>query len=127
MPYAVSLDDATRTVVLKGFGQGTTADTLQLIADVESTLQQHPGYHVLYDALQLEIESSPQDMMRVASALFGLPGVTWGRFAVAVPTKREQLARVFAALAHDNGVTADVFDNVPEARRWISNAKPPKS
>ncbi|HUP87964.1 MAG TPA: hypothetical protein VM100_01295 [Longimicrobiales bacterium] len=117
-PYTVTVDEGARTVLLKGAGNGTTDDTLELIAHVLQTLRAVPGYHVLYDAVELQIESSPQAMMKVAQALFG-SGIKYGRFAVVVPPQRDSLARIFTALANDNDVVADVFNNVSEARRWI--------
>lgn len=117
-PYTVSVDDDMRTVLLKGAGHGTTEDTLELIEHVLQTLRLRPGYNVLYDAVELHIESSPQAMMKVAQALFG-SGIKYGRFAVAVPPQRDALARIFTALANDNNVVADVFNSVSEARRWL--------
>ena len=118
-PYTLSLEEGARTIVLTGVGQGKTADTLQLIASARDLLRAHPGYHMLYDAIRLQIDSSPQDMIAVANALFADKDLRYGKFAVAVPSARESLARIFTALANDSGVTADVFTNLAEARRWL--------
>lgn len=118
-PYTLSVQDEVRTIELKGAGNGTTEDTLRLILAATDRLRELPGYNILYEATQLQISSSSQAMMQVADALFGDKQLKYGRFAVVVPPARESLARIFAALANDNGVVADVFGDVSEARRWL--------
>lgn len=120
MPYQVSIEQPIRTIVIIGTGSGTTADTLQLIEDVLDTLKQHPDYNLLYDSRQLDINSSPADMMRVAAALFGGAGIRIRRMAVVVPAVRIPLARVFTALANDHQVRANVFSDPSEAYRWLA-------
>jgi hypothetical protein len=119
LPYEVNVEAATRTIVIKGSGQGTTADTLQLIADTVAVFREHTGFNLLYNSSALQIASNPNDMMQVAQALFEQSGALIGRMAIVVPESREHLARMFAALAHPHGVTADVFTHESDARRWL--------
>ena len=118
MPYEVTIDAKARTIVITGHGRGSTAETLQLIADQQQTFREHAGFHLLYDSSAMEIDSSAIDMVKVAETLFQAP-VSFGRIAVVVPQSRELLARIFAALAHPHGVKADVFSHVTDARRWL--------
>ncbi len=119
LPYEVRIEKNTRTIVITGFGSGTTAETLQLIADQRDTFREHSGFNLIYDSCALKIDSSPADMMQVAALLFEQNGSYFGRIAVVVPESREELGRIFAALAHPHGVTTNVFTNVSDARRWL--------
>ena len=119
MPYDVRIEEASRTIVITGTGSGTTADTLALIAGEQQTFRDHPGFNLLYDSSAMTIESSPADMIAVANALFAPNGATFGRIAVVVPHSREALARIFAALAHPHGISANVFSDAVDARRWL--------
>ena len=119
MPYQVRIEENIRTIVITGFGSGTTADTLQLIADQRHTFREHAGFNLIYDSSALDIDSSSADMMQVASALFEQNGSYFGRIAVVVPESREALARMFAALAHPHGVNTNVFTNLADARKWL--------
>ncbi len=119
MPYEVNVETKTRTIVITGFGSGTTADTLALIASHASTFRDNSGFNLIYDSSALQIESNSADMMKVATALFEQNGSYFGRIAVVVPESREALARIFAALAHPHGVNTNVFTNVADARRWL--------
>ncbi len=119
MAYEVFIDYSSKTIIIRGTGQGTTDDTLRLIAGLRDTLRRHPAYNVLYDSRLLEIASSPADMMKVASALFH-QDTEFGYFAVVVPPSREMLGRVFAALANDCNVRVNVFEDLAEAWRWIA-------
>jgi hypothetical protein len=105
--------------VITGFGNGTTADTLQLISDQRDTFREHSGFNLIYDSSALHIDSSSADMMNVATALFEQNGSYFGRIAIVVPESREPLARMFAALAHPHGVNTNVFTNLPDARKWL--------
>lgn len=120
MPYDVTVDDAARIIVVRGYGEGTTADTLQLIGELADTLRRCAGYDFIYDSIQLRIQSSPADMVKVANGLFGEAGAVLRRFAIVVPPERVPLARIFAALADPFGVTADVFCDVASARDWLA-------
>ena len=119
MPYTVEIDQPTRTIVITGSGQGTTADTLELIRGLKDTIREHAGYHLLYDSRQLEIDSNPNDMMKVATALFEEGQAVLGRMALVVPEKRAGLARIFSALAHPHGVNVNVFTHLSDARDWL--------
>lgn len=119
MPYEVRVEHKTRTIVITGFGSGTTADTLELIASQHATFREHPGFNLIYDSSALQIDSSPTDMLRVATALFEENGSYFGRIALVVPESREALARMFAALAHPHSITTNVFTNLPDAHRWL--------
>lgn len=120
MPYDVSVDDATRTIHVRGYGSGTTADTLELIGGLKDTLRRCAGYDILYDGVALRIESSPADMVKVADALFGEAGAVLRRFAIVVPPARVPLGHIFAALADPYRVTANVFGDVEAARDWLA-------
>lgn len=119
MPYEVTVEHDARTIAVRGFGQGTTADTLDLIASMRETLEACPGYNFLYDSRDLEVVSSAQDMMKVAEALFGSNRLRFGRFAIVVPDSRIGLARIFTALAHPFGIHANVFGDARDAREWL--------
>jgi hypothetical protein len=119
LPYQVQIEEATRTIVITGSGEGITDDTLNLIAGLRDTFREHRGYNLLYDSSAMSIASSPNDMMRVATALFEESETAFGRIAVVVPEVREGLARIFAALAHPHGVSANVFTHAADARRWL--------
>ena len=119
MPYDVQIDHAKRIIVVTGSGAGTTADTLRLIDDLQETLRTCVGYNMLYDSTQLEIESSPADMMKVAEALFDRSRASFRKFAMVVPLQRVPLARIFSALAHPHGISANVFTSAAEARSWL--------
>lgn len=119
MAYAVSVDNSSKTIIVKGTGRGTTAQTIALIAELGDTLARHDGYNLLYDSRELEIDSTPADMLKVADALFKYK-VRFGYFAVVVPPSREMLGKVFAALANDRNVRVNVFDDLAEAWRWIA-------
>lgn len=124
MAYQVTIHEPSRTIIIKGTGQGTTEDTLRLISDSQQLFREHAGYHMLYDAVDLQIRSSAEDMMRVAHALFSAH-TAFGRIAVVVPGEREGLARIFAALAEPVGVSTNVFSHVADAWRWLGVAEPP--
>lgn len=119
MPYHVRIEANTRTIVITGFGTGTTADTLQLIADQRETFREHAGFNLIYDSSALQIDSSSADMLNVATALFEQNGSYFGRIAIVVPESREPLARMFAALAHPHGVNTNVFTSAADARKWL--------
>jgi hypothetical protein len=119
LPYQVRVEEHLRTIVISGFGSGTTADTLKLISDQRDTFREHAGFNLIYDSSALQIDSSPADMMQVATALFEQNGSYFGRIAVVVPESREALARIFAALAHPHGVNTNVFTNLADAHRWL--------
>jgi hypothetical protein len=119
VPYQVTIDHETRTIAVRGFGVGTTADTMQLIADQQETFRDCPGYNFLYDSSALDIVSSPADMMKIADALFGRSDAAFRKFAIVVPPGRLQLARIFTALADPFGVNANVFEDAGDARRWL--------
>ena len=120
MPYEYAVDHTSRTIQVRGYGHGTTEDTLRLIESLHDTLREWAGYDFLYDAVELHVESSPSDMIRVAAALFGEAGARFRRCALVVPSARIPLARIFAALAHPWGVTANVFRDVESAREWLA-------
>jgi len=122
--YEISIDKTARTIVITGRGSGTTEQTIAMIAGLAETLRTHANYNVLYDSLQLDIDSSPADMMKVAAALFQIEGVKIPRMAVVVPPVRVALARVFTALANDHDVRANVFSDVAEAMRWLTAPRP---
>lgn len=122
MPYDVWIDEAARAIVVKASGRGSTAETLQLISAQGETFREYAGYSLLYDASELEIDSSPSDMIKVGTALFEGSGAAFGRIAIVVPSSREELARMFTALAHPFGVTANVFTDVADARAWLGCA-----
>jgi hypothetical protein len=122
LSYTVSVDTDSQTIVIKGAGSGSTTNTLQLITDVTDTLRQNPGYNLLYDSLELTIDSSPSDMVKVATALFQ-NAVRIPRMAVVVPPVRVALAHVFAALANDNNVRANVFTDLNEAWHWLGESR----
>ncbi|MGH7464932.1 MAG: STAS/SEC14 domain-containing protein [Longimicrobiales bacterium] len=119
MPYDITVDHLSRTIVVTGTGSGTTADTLRLIADHQETFRSHPGFHLLYDSTQLQVVSSPTDMMAVANALFEEARVSFRKIAIVVPDTRIELARIFTALADPYGISANVFTDVGDARRWL--------
>jgi hypothetical protein len=120
VPYEVTIDHETRTIAVRGFGKGTTADTLDLIASHRDTFRSCPGYNFLYDSSALDIVSSAADMLKVAEALFGLNGTSFRKFAIIVPESRVHLARIFAALAHPFGIHANVLRDVDEAHEWLA-------
>ena len=120
LPYQVKVEQATRTIVIIGTGEGTTADTLQLIRDSDPIFREHAGFNLLYDASELQIESNPTDMLKVATALFEQSETAFGRIAVVVPESREPLARMFAALANPHGINANVFTHLADARKWLA-------
>jgi hypothetical protein len=122
LPYRVDIEEATRTIVITGSGQATTADTLQLIAGMRDTFREHRGFNLLYDSSAMDITSSANDMLRVATALFEESETAFGRIAIVVPEVREELARIFAALAHPHGVSTNVFQHPADARRWLGIA-----
>jgi hypothetical protein len=119
LPYEVTIDHNTRTIAVRGYGTGTTAETLQLIEDQQDTFRSCTGYNFLYDASELRIESSPADMMKVADALFAQGSAHFRRFAIVVPEGRVALARMFTALADPHGINANVFLYIDDARRWL--------
>jgi hypothetical protein len=119
LAYDIFIDHPNRTIAIKGTGRGTTADTIALIASQRQTFREHPGFNLLYDTSEMEIESSPGDLMTVAKALFESTETAFGRIAVVVPESREWLARIFSALAHPHGVNANVFTHISDARRWL--------
>jgi hypothetical protein len=119
LPYEVRIEKAERTIVIRGFGSGTTAETLALIVSQRDTFRENSGFNLIYDSTSLDIESTPGDMMRVATELFEQNGSYFGRIAVVVPESREALARIFAALAHPHGVNTNVFTNLADARKWL--------
>ena len=119
MPYEVTVDHQTRTIVVRGSGQATTADTLRLIEGQHETFRAHPGYDFLYDSRKLEIESSPQDMLTVANALFTEAQATFRRFAIVIPEKRAHLARIFTALADPYDIDANAFTDEADAWEWL--------
>jgi len=119
VPYDVHIDHTSRTIVVTGHGNGSTADTLQLIAGQQETFRTYPGYNFLYDAYDLEIVSTPAEMLDVAHALFDRSNASFPKFAIVVPHARLQLARMFIALAHPYGIVADVFSDIGEARQWL--------
>ena len=119
MSYEISVATDARTIVIRGSGQGNTAETLQLISDSRQLFQQHPGFNMLYDSTALHIDSSPNDMMKVAEALFDPAFAAFGRIAVVVPDDRAWLGRIFTALAHPHGITANVFTHINDAWRWL--------
>jgi hypothetical protein len=119
VPYDVTVDHRTRTIAVVGHGDGTTAETMQLIADQQAMFRECRGYSFLYDASRLRIESSPADMMKVAEALFAQSSALFSRFAIVVPESRIHLARMFTALADPHGVHANVFLYPEDARRWL--------
>ncbi len=120
MPYDWNVDHTNRIIRVRGYGEGVTSDTLRLIDEVRDQLRDYADYDFLYDSLELRIQSSPADMMKVANALFREARARFRRFAIVVPTSRVGLARIFAALAHPFGVTANVFDDVESARDWLA-------
>jgi hypothetical protein len=126
VPYQVSVEHDARTIAVRGYGKGTTADTLELIAGVQDTLRDCPGYNFLYDSRELDIASSAQDMMKVAEALFGSRRVDFGRFAIVVPESRIGLARIFTALAYPFGIHANVFGDMRDAREWLGGTDQPR-
>ena len=123
MPYDYSVDRDACTIRVLGYGSGTTADALRLIEELQDTLRASEGYDVLYDAVQLQVESSPAAMIQIAKALFGEAGAKFRRFAIVVPPGRVPLARIFAALAHPWGVTANVFGDVESAQEWLAERR----
>jgi hypothetical protein len=122
LPYQVEIEVDARTIVITGSGQATTADTLELIAGMRHTFREHRGFNLLYDSSAMDIASNANDMMRVATALFEESETAFGRIAIVVPEVREELARIFAALAHPHGVSANVFQHTADARRWLGIA-----
>jgi hypothetical protein len=120
LPYDWTVDPDAQLIVVRGHGDGTTADTLRLIAELADTVRRTPNLDFLYDSVELRIQSSPADMMRVANALFRDVGARFRRFAIVVPPSRVALARIFAALAHPFGVTANVFADQESAREWLA-------
>ena len=123
MAYELTIEADTRTIVIKGSGRGTTADTLQLIADTRDIFREHTGFNLLYNSSVLAIDSSPADMMQLATALFEQSGALIGRMAIVVPESRQHLARMFTALAHPHGVNANVFTHESDARKWPGIAR----
>ena len=119
MPYSIQIDQTLRAILVKGTGTGTTADTIELIRSLRSTFSEHAGFSLLYDSTNLDIDSNPADMMKVAKTLFEEGNAVIGRMAVVVPERREELARIFSALAHPHGVDVNVFTHVSDARRWL--------
>jgi hypothetical protein len=119
VPYEVDVDHERRIIAVTGHGSGSTADTLAMVSKNQDTFSSCPGYDFLYDASQLAIESSPSDMIRIATALFGHAPESFRRFAIVVPEASANLARMFAALAQPFGVTANVFEDVDDAVSWL--------
>lgn len=127
MTYDWKVDHDTRRIVVRGTGEGVTADTLRLIDEMRDVIQQSKDYDFLYNAVELRIESSPADMMRVANALFRDLRARFRRFAIVVPPSRVGLARIFTALAQPFGITANVFADEDAARDWLaSRAREPR-
>ena len=122
-PYTWTIDDSTRTVSVRGRGEGATADTLELIAQLGDELRKRKGYDFVYNSVELRIQSSPADMMRVAQAMFQEAGLRFRRLALVVPASRVGLARIFAALAQPFGVTANVFADEETAREWLAERR----
>ena len=123
MPYDWNIDHASRIVTVRGHGDGETADTLRLIENLRQEILDTAAYDCVYNSLDLRIQSSPADMMKVAQALFGRAGARFRRFAVVVPPGRVPLARIFAALAQPFGVTANVFGDEDTAREWLAERR----
>ena len=119
MPYEWNVDHDACTIRVHGHGQGATADTLALITRMSDVLAECEGYDVLYDSRELQIDSTPGDVLRIAEEIFG-PGRRFRRFAIVVPPARVPLARIFAALADPHGVVANVFDDVETALEWLA-------
>ena len=119
MPYSVVIDQTLRAILIKGTGTGTTADTIELIRSLRDTFSEHVGFNLLYDSSDLDIDSNPADMMKVAKSLFEESHAVIGRMAVVVPEKREELARIFSALAHPYAVDVNVFTHAADARIWL--------
>ena len=123
MPYEWTIDHETRTIHVRGFGDGVTADTLALIETLRDEMRGKADYDFVYNSLDLRIKSGPADMMKVAQTLFGDAGARFRRFAIVVPQGRVPLARIFAALAHPFGVTANVFGDEATAREWLAERR----
>ena len=123
LPYEWTIDHVTRTITVRGYGEGVTADTLALIEQLKDQIRETAEYDFHYNSLGLHIRSSPADMMRVAQALFGEAGARFRRFAIVVPSSRVPLARIFVALAHPFGVTANVFADDEAAREWLAERR----
>jgi hypothetical protein len=119
-PYDWTIDDPQRRVFVRGHGQGVTADTLGLIAELASELRGRAGYDFVYNSVELRIDSSPADMMKVANALFRDAALRFRRFAIVVPSNRLALARIFVALAHPFGISANVFADEETALEWLA-------
>ena len=122
-PYSWTIDDSSRTIFVRGRGEGATADTLDLIAQLGDELRGRKGYDFVYNSVELRIQSSPADMMRVANAMFQDAGLRFRRFALVVPAGRVGLARIFAALAQPFGVTANVFADEETALEWLAERR----
>ena len=122
-PYSWTIDDEKRTVFVQGYGEGVTSDTLELIEQLGAELRIRKGYDFVYDSVQLRIQSTPADMMRVAKAMFEDGNLRFRRFALIVPPSRVPLARIFAALAQPFGVTANVFSDQESAREWLAERR----
>ena len=119
--YTVEVDVVDRVIVITGRGRATTGDTVALIERHRQTFRDNAGFAVIYDSAALDIDSSAPDMVRVAGALFADGGAHFGRFAVVVPERRAGLAMMFTALAQTQGIQANVFRDLADARRWIEN------
>ena len=119
MPYEVIVSHQPKVVQVRGFGEGTTADTLQLIEEQRATFRACAGYDFLYDAAELRIESGPIDMVQVAQALFVDADTSFARFAIVVPGPRMPLAHIFSALAEQHSTEVHVFRYSEDARRWL--------
>ena len=124
MPYEWKIDDETRTVFVRGHGEGVTADTLELVNQLSAQLRSRTGYDFVYNSVELRIQSNPADMMRVANAMFRDANLRFRRFALVVPPGRVPLARIFAALAQPFGVTVNVFADNETAREWLAERRP---
>ena len=120
MPYTWTVDHGTRTILVRGTGAAMTADTLRLIEEMKDVVRESPDYDFLYNSAALQIQSNAADMVKVANALFRDSGARFRRFAIVVPPSRVALARIFAALAHPFGVSANVFDDEDSAREWLA-------
>lgn len=117
--YDVTVDEQARLIVVKGTGRGTTEEALQLIADQQQRFARYRGYDFLYDSSELDIVSSPADMIRVAEALFADGRLRFRKFAIVVPPERAHLARIFTALAHPYDIDANVFTDSADAHAWL--------
>lgn len=128
MAFSIARHPGTDLLVVRGQGDGSLAESFELLAALESQVLLPRAFGVIFDLRELAYIPSPADAREIAQR-YGTAGALqgWRMAYVAPPGAQYGVARMVEMLSQQYGVIAGTFTSLELALAWFAAAPRPRS